>query len=44
MAFAIDPGRDTTAYALTDAELTPCCSRCSTAPRRAKGTGRCLID
>ena len=44
MAFAIDPGRNATAYALTDAEVRPVLDRGSTTvPRTAVDTGGCLV-
>ncbi len=42
MAFAIDPGRGDTAYALTDAEILPLLQAVSS-DRAAVGTGRCLV-
>jgi uncharacterized membrane protein required for colicin V production len=42
MAFAIDPGRNATAYALTDAEIRPLLGRVGRRSR-AVDTGRCLV-
>jgi S1-C subfamily serine protease len=42
MAFAIDPGRNATAYALTDTEIRPLLGRV-TLDSRAVDTGRCLV-
>jgi len=42
MAFAIDPGRNATAYALTDAEIRPVLARVGRGTR-AVDTGRCLV-
>jgi S1-C subfamily serine protease len=42
MAFAIDPGRVATAYALTDAEITPVLAE-ATGLQAPVNTGRCLV-
>jgi S1-C subfamily serine protease len=42
MAFAIDPGRNATAYALTDAEIRPVLERVGIGSRHVD-TGRCLV-
>jgi len=42
MAFAIDPGRNATAYALTDAEIRPVLNEVD-ASSRTVDTGRCLV-
>ena len=42
MAFAIDPGRNATAYALTDAEIRPVLGRVGPRSRPVE-TGRCLV-
>jgi len=41
MAFAIDPGRNHTAYALTDAEVDPVLASAGSTP---VDTGGCLVD
>jgi hypothetical protein len=43
MAFAIDPGRNATAYALTDAEITPVLDPVRAGDTPAVDTGRCLV-
>ena len=43
MAFAIDPGRSATAYALTDTELRGVLARAKRGPRTPVDTGRCLV-
>ena len=43
MAFAIDPGRSATAYALTDAEITPVLRGVLGRHPSAVRTGRCLV-
>jgi S1-C subfamily serine protease len=42
VAFAIDPGRDATAYALTDEEITPVLEQARTNARVS--TGKCLVE
>ena len=42
MAFAIDPGRSATAYALTDAEIRPVLRDVLGRARDRSSTGRCL--
>jgi trypsin-like peptidase/colicin V production protein len=42
VAFAIDPGRRSTSYALTDEEIRPVLS--ATSPGRAVDTGSCLVS
>jgi len=42
VAFAIDPGRGATAYALTDAEVRPVLAQAATGATTA--TGSCLVD
>ncbi|MGO9872602.1 MAG: MarP family serine protease [Acidimicrobiia bacterium] len=44
MAFAIDPGRSATAYALTDAEIRPVISQVLERDPAAVATGRCLVS
>ena len=44
MAFAIDPGRNGTAYALTDAEVRAVLSAAQRGPRTPVGTGDCLVS
>ena len=44
MAFAIDPGRSTTAYALTDAEIRPVLRAVLQSDQRPVNTGRCLLS
>jgi hypothetical protein len=43
MAFAIDPGRNATAYALTDAEITPVLGPVRAGDSASVDTGRCLV-
>ena len=43
MAFAIDPGRNATAYALTDAEITPVLDQVRGGDAQSVDTGRCLV-
>jgi len=43
MAFAIDPGRNATAYALTDAEITPVLDPVRAGDEPSVDTGRCLV-
>jgi hypothetical protein len=43
MAFAIDPGRNATAYALTDAEITPVLDPVRGGDTPGVDTGRCLV-
>jgi S1-C subfamily serine protease len=43
MAFAIDPGRNATAYALTDAEIRPVLDRVRAGDGARVDTGRCLV-
>ena len=43
MAFAIDPGRDATAYALTDAEIRPVLDPVRDGDSARVDTGRCLV-
>jgi Trypsin-like peptidase domain/Colicin V production protein len=43
MAFAIDPGRTATAYALTDAEIRPVLANATKGSRQLAATGRCLL-
>ena len=44
MAFAIDPGRNGTAYALTDAEVRAVLSAARRGPKDAVDTGDCLAE
>ena len=44
MAFAIDPGRSATAYALTDAEIRPVISQVLERDPTPVATGRCLVS
>ena len=43
VAFAIDPGRTATAYALTDAEVRPVLAAAQ-GRHDAMDTGRCLVE
>ncbi len=43
MAFAIDPGRSATAYAVTDEEIRPVLRDVLQSEQRPVGTGRCLL-
>ncbi len=43
VAFAIDPGRDATGFALTDAEVRPVLAEARTRST-AVDTGRCLVE
>jgi S1-C subfamily serine protease len=44
VAFAIDPGRDATSYALTDAEIRPVVENARGRGLAPADTGRCLVD
>jgi S1-C subfamily serine protease len=44
MAFAIDPGRSSTAYALTDVEVRAVLGPAQRGPRAAVDTGNCLVS
>jgi S1-C subfamily serine protease len=43
MAFAIDPGRSATAYAVTDEEIRPVLRDVLQSEQRTVGTGPCLL-
>jgi hypothetical protein len=44
MAFAIDPGRSATAYALTDAEVRTVLTAAQRSTRTKVDTGGCLVS